>query len=111
MLSLLTVARFVAICAVVSASPAPIPNPVAVAHPEVTPFRVQYEPTKTLERRENILSKIEGKVTSVLSALGSDVPAYVASGRLPFARLRRGSGLMVNRGAQFLPEFSYRRQS
>lgn len=80
MLSSRAVAGLVAICGVVSASPAAIPNPVAVAHPEVTPFRVQYEPTKTLVVRGNLLSKIEGGVTSVLSALGSDIPAYVASG-------------------------------
>jgi hypothetical protein len=61
------------------ASPAPIPDPVAVAEPEITPFRVLQAPTRTHERRD-ILSKLEGGVTSVLSALGSGIPSYVASG-------------------------------
>lgn len=57
-----------------------IPNPVAAAAPQITPFQAELRPTPTLKRRENILSKIEGDVTSVLSALGSGIPAYVASG-------------------------------
>jgi hypothetical protein len=57
-----------------------IPNPVAAAAPQVTPFQVGMVPTKTLKARANILSKLEGDVTSVLSALGSGIPAYVASG-------------------------------
>jgi hypothetical protein len=58
-----------------------IPNPVAAAAaPQVTPFQVEMVPTKTLKARADILSKLEGDVTSVLSALGSKIPAYVASG-------------------------------
>jgi len=60
-----------------------IPNPVAAAAPPlITPAPLQAEllPTRTFNRRENILSKLEGDVTSVLSALGSGIPAYVASG-------------------------------
>jgi hypothetical protein len=58
----------------------PAPDPVAEAHPEITPFRVPQIPTKTLDRR-NILSDIENGVGSILSGLGSDIPSYVASGR------------------------------
>lgn len=58
-----------------------IPNPVAAAAaPQITPFQIEMVPTKTLKARVDILSKIEGDVTSVLSALGSKIPAYVASG-------------------------------
>ncbi|KAF2402433.1 hypothetical protein EJ06DRAFT_574290 [Trichodelitschia bisporula] len=59
----------------VAASPAPLPHPVAAPQPQITPFRVQYEPTKTLERRD-IFSKLESKVGSVLGSF----PSYVASG-------------------------------
>lgn len=58
-----------------------VPNPIAVAAaPQITPFQAEWKPTPTLKRRENILSKIQGDVTSVLSALGSGIPSYVASG-------------------------------
>jgi hypothetical protein len=65
------------LCAIANASPAP--DPVAEAHPEITPFRVPQIPTRTLERR-NILSDIESGVGSILNGLGSDIPSYVASG-------------------------------
>ncbi|KAE9972791.1 hypothetical protein BLS_003897 [Venturia inaequalis] len=59
-----------------------IPNPVAAAAaPQITPAELLVlRPTPTLKRRDNILSKLQGDVTSVLSALGSGIPSYVASG-------------------------------
>jgi hypothetical protein len=58
-----------------------VPNPIAAAAPpQITPFQAELVPTRTLQARGNILSKLEGGVTSVLSALGSGIPAYVASG-------------------------------
>lgn len=66
------------------ASPAAPPNnqhPVNIAvDAAITPCPSVNEPTKTLARRADILSKITGEVNSVLSALGSDIPAYVQSG-------------------------------
>ena len=73
-----TLAAFAGLIAVTNALPAP--DPVAEAHPEITPFRVPQIPTKTINRR-NILSDIESGVGSILSGLGSDIPSYVASGR------------------------------
>jgi hypothetical protein len=67
------------------ASPAPPNNqhPVNVAVDAViTPCPSINEPTKTLAARADILSKITGEVNSVLSALGSGIPSYVASGML-----------------------------
>jgi hypothetical protein len=67
--------------AIAHALPAPEPNPVAEAHPEITPFRIPQIPTRTfLYQRRDILSDIEGGVKSILSGLGSDIPSYVASG-------------------------------
>ncbi|QDS77993.1 hypothetical protein FKW77_002199 [Venturia effusa] len=71
---------FSALLATFTAIAHAIPNPVAAAAPEITPFQAELRPTPTLKRRENILSKLEGDVTSVLSALGSGIPSYVASG-------------------------------
>lgn len=65
----------------IRASPASTPHAVAPQDPMITPHRVIYEPTKTLRRRD-ILSSLASDVTSVLSALGSDVPSYIASGKL-----------------------------
>jgi hypothetical protein len=69
------------------ASPTPTdharPDAIVAAPPaNVTPFKVQvqYEPTKTLHARADILSKIESGVGSVLSQIGSAVPSYVAQG-------------------------------
>lgn len=64
----------------VVASPAVTAAAVAPQNPMATPFRVPIEPTKTLERRD-ILSSLANDVTSVLSALGTDIPSYVASGK------------------------------
>lgn len=64
----------------VQASPAATAAAVAPQNPMVTPFRVPIEPTKSLERRD-ILSSLANDVTSVLSALGTDLPSYVASGK------------------------------
>lgn len=74
-LSLLLAAAFNGIA---DASPAPQPDPVAEAHPDITPFPASQYPTRTYPRR-NILSDLDGDVNSVLSLLGS-VPGYVASG-------------------------------
>ena len=65
----------------VTAIALPAPDPVAEAHPEITPFRVPQIPTRTINRR-NILSDIESGVGSILSGLGSDIPSFVASGRV-----------------------------
>jgi len=62
------------------ASPAPVPQLIANSDAAITPFRVVNVPTKTLEARADILSKITGEVNSVLSVLGSAIPSYVASG-------------------------------
>jgi hypothetical protein len=62
-------------------SPTSTPHAVAPQDPMVTPHRVIYEPTKTALRRD-ILSSLASDVTSVLSALGSDIPSYVASGKV-----------------------------
>ncbi len=63
----------------IRASPASTTQAIAPQNPMITPYRVIYEPTKTVRRRD-ILSSLANDVTSVLSALGSDVPSYVASG-------------------------------
>jgi hypothetical protein len=62
------------------ASPAPVRDFVVEADAMVTPFKVLIEPTKTLAQR-GLLSEITAKVSSALSALGSDIPAYVESGQ------------------------------
>jgi hypothetical protein len=66
---------------IVFASPAPLRDFVVEADAMITPFKVINVPTKTLAARANILSEITGKVNSVISALGSDIPAYVQSGQ------------------------------
>ena len=65
----------------IRASPASTTQAVAPQNPMVTPYRVIYEPTKTVRRRD-ILSSLASDITSVVSALGSDVPSYVASGKV-----------------------------
>jgi hypothetical protein len=70
-----------AVNGIVRASPAPLRDFVVEADAMITPFKVINVPTKTLEVRANILSEITGKVNSVISALGSDIPAYVQSGQ------------------------------
>jgi len=62
-------------------SSAVTPAVVTPQNPMVTPYRVTLESTRTYERR-NILSSLANDVTSVLAALGSDIPSYVASGKL-----------------------------
>jgi hypothetical protein len=102
----------VALCSVVSASPTPVPNvphQVAESQPMVTPFRVQYVPTRTLQARGNILSQIEGGVNSVLSKLGSAIPSYVASGASD-AQCLVWSIAKNQRHSQFLPRFPNGRQ-
>lgn len=80
LLSFLTVA----LVPLVSASPAPVQPGAAVVVPEqalITPSpAVESSPTKTWKQRRDILSDLEGDVNSVLSALGSNIPSYVASG-------------------------------
>src|SRR5262245_3963393 len=65
----------------VLASPTSTPHAVAPQDPMITSYRVIYEPTKTVGRR-NILSSLASDLTSVISALGSDIPSYIASGKL-----------------------------
>ena len=78
---------------IATASPAPTAH--AIPHvtlqapiPDVTPFMVEHHPTKTLQARADILSKITGGVGSVLSSLGSAIPSYVASGKQKVVGLR-----------------------
>jgi len=62
-------------------SPAPIPAAAAAAeHPMITPSPSEWSPTKTFNSRRGVVSDLEGDVNSVLSALGSNIPSYVASG-------------------------------
>jgi|ERR1700744_4687626 len=75
----------ISLIAVSYASPfvTPAPTPSFAAEPAfgpiATPYPVQNEPTKTLQRK-NIIQDIESKITSGLGKLGSDLPSYVASG-------------------------------
>lgn len=62
-------------------SPAPIPAAAAAAeHPMITPSPSEWSPTKTWKTRRGVVSDLQGGINSILSALGSDVPSYVASG-------------------------------
>jgi len=62
-------------------SPAPIPAAAAAAkHPMITPSPSEWSPTKTSKSRRGVVSDLEGDINSVLSALGSNIPSYVASG-------------------------------
>jgi hypothetical protein len=65
----------------VLASVASTPHAVDPQDPMVTPCRVIHEPTKTVGRR-NIISSLASGVNSVLSEIGSDIPSYIASGKL-----------------------------
>ena len=64
------------------AIPAPTVLPVHVVAPApvITPAVIQFDSTRSYQRR-NILSDIESDVGSVLTALGSDIPSYVISGK------------------------------
>ncbi|KAK4545129.1 hypothetical protein LTR36_003680 [Oleoguttula mirabilis] len=70
------------LCVLVAASPAPPlrPNHVAPRDPTITPSTVEYHPSKTWKRPRDILSDLDGDVSSILGGLGSDIPSYVASG-------------------------------
>ena len=66
---------------IASCTPAPKPAAAAVAkHPMITPSPSEWTPTRTLKSRRGVVSDLEGDVNSILSALGSDIPSYVASG-------------------------------
>ena len=98
------------LCALASSSPTPLPKPNVVEEPapDITPFRVSYEPTKTrLQPRANIISDIEQGLTSVLSKLGSDIPSYVASGRFSTSSSRFRAHPNFSRCSPILPGFSY----
>ncbi len=58
-----------------------LPQPAAVIQqqPIITPSPSRWFPTKTLRKR-GVVSDLAGDVSSILGSLGSDVPAYVASG-------------------------------
>jgi hypothetical protein len=88
------------------ASPAPVRDFIVEADAMITPFKVVVEPTKTLAQR-GILSEITAKVNSALSALGSDIPAYVESGQSlwmsSITRDERMIKLTESRHTQFLP--------
>ncbi|KAK5115693.1 hypothetical protein LTR62_000782 [Meristemomyces frigidus] len=65
----------------VASSPAPL-DPARV-HPRdavITPSPAQWNPSKTIKHKRDILSSVEGDIGSVLSGLGSGIPSYVASG-------------------------------
>ncbi|KAI4125598.1 MAG: hypothetical protein LQ347_005320 [Umbilicaria vellea] len=74
-----------ALLPIISASPAPL-EPAAVARvatpeqPLITASPAAWEATKTSKARRGIISDLEGDVSSILGALGSDIPSYVASG-------------------------------
>jgi len=64
-----------------SCSPAPIPAAAAAARdPMITPSPSEWSPTRTLKYKRGVVSDVEGDINSVLSALGSNIPSYVASG-------------------------------
>jgi len=76
------------------------PTRVTEVFPEVTPFRVQYEATRTrLEPRANLISKIESKLEGAVSSVLSGLPSYVASG-VPnfFQDLPSGSAVQSSLG-------------
>lgn len=80
LVSLLSIAS---IASIASASPAPTAfwhdnNDVAPPNPVVTPSPVKRDPSPVVQR--DILSDVESDINSVLSGLGSDLPAWVASG-------------------------------
>ncbi|MCJ1240793.1 hypothetical protein MMC14_008797 [Varicellaria rhodocarpa] len=69
---------------IVSSSPA-LTEPAATLqqHALITPSPSLWDPTRTYKRRRDIgsdISGLAGDVNSILSALGSDIPSYVASG-------------------------------
>ena len=69
------------LAALVSAAPTVLePNAVAPRDPMITPSLVEYNPSRTINYPRNIISDAKGSFDSVLSALGSDIPSYVASG-------------------------------
>ena len=63
----------------VACSPAPLPA-AAVEDPIITPSPSEWSPTRTSKSRRGVVSDLAGDVNSVLSALGSNIPSYVASG-------------------------------
>ncbi|OCK83739.1 hypothetical protein K432DRAFT_440587 [Lepidopterella palustris CBS 459.81] len=65
--------------AVAIPSPTVLPGQVVVPAPIITPAAIQFDATRSYQRR-NLISKIESDVGSVLTALGSDIPSYVISG-------------------------------
>ncbi|GAB7347472.1 hypothetical protein MBLNU459_g4385t1 [Dothideomycetes sp. NU459] len=66
----------------VSSSPAPTAyiRDAAPQNPQITPSPVLREASPTWKNRRDILSDLTADVNSVLSALGSDLPSWVASG-------------------------------
>lgn len=55
-------------------------RPIDVADPLITPSPVLNEATRTYLDRRDILDDIKSGVDSALTALGSNIPSYVASG-------------------------------
>ena len=76
---------FAAVWTLVAGSPTPspfvAPNAAELQDPIITPSP---SPTRTYHRKRNILSSVEGGINSILSQLGSDIPAFVASGVADF---------------------------
>lgn len=73
----------IAFFSIVNATPTPAPSPNAVLvspAPIITPNVVPNYPTKTYKNRRDVVSNLEGDLSSVLAGLGSDIPSYVASG-------------------------------
>ncbi|KAK3674521.1 hypothetical protein LTR78_005607 [Recurvomyces mirabilis] len=55
-------------------------SPVAPHDARTTPAPTEWNPSRTVKHRRDILSSVEGDINSVLSGLGSGIPSYVASG-------------------------------
>ena len=58
-------------------------TPIAPA-PTVPPSSIDYNPTRTVKNRRDILSDVGVDVHSILGDLGTNIPTYVASGIQPY---------------------------
>lgn len=67
--------------ALASPAPARVADLVAAPDPLITPSPVEYSVTRTFQHKRDIVSRLESGVGSILSALGSDIPSWVASGK------------------------------
>lgn len=74
-------------------------RPIHVAAPLITPSPSLNEATRTHLDRRGLLDDIHSRVDSALTALGSNIPSYVASGMLQ----RHWPLLIANHKPQALP--------